>query len=251
MKNLSSHIQDSSRRGFFGAFGALLSAGLVEASTDFIDSANPRYAMAIDLSKCVGCQSCTASCAMENSVENGYFRTIVAEYELSALSEHKSCNSLLPRLCNHCASPACIDVCPTGASHQRNNGIVKINTELCIGCASCVVACPYGARYLNLNSTKADKCTLCDHRLRAGLLPACVESCVGESRIVGDINDKNSEIRRFLKDKKSYVLASEAGTNPQVFYCGLEQIMQNIDDEVLANSGISKVINWHNKKDFE
>ena len=94
---------------------------------------------------------------------------------------------MLPRLCNHCADAPCIPVCPVGATYQRADGIVVVDADKCVGCAYCVQACPYDARFVNHVTQKADKCTFCAHRVEAGLLPACVETCVGGARLFGDL----------------------------------------------------------------
>ncbi|PAF51472.1 chemotaxis protein [Helicobacter sp. 13S00401-1] len=241
MEVLPKKLDLSSRREFIKYCSLLLATSvLLKASeTKFTNSKSPRYGMVIDLTKCVGCQSCTMSCSMENDVPVGQFRTIVAEYEAKD-SKGRGVIASLPRLCNHCEKPACISVCPVGATYQRANGIVKIDTNECIGCGFCVEACPYHARFLNKDTLKADKCTLCDHRLRAGLLPACVESCVGASRMIGDLHDPNSSIRRFLNTHDTLILSSPKNTKPQIFYYGLSEILaQN-----KPNSEYKMVINW-------
>lgn len=186
----------------------------------------PRYGMLIDLKKCVGCQSCTVSCCMENAVPHGDFRTSVGEYALVPKGEQGWYTAPLPRLCNHCEKPACLPVCPVKATWQRADGIVVVNAETCIGCGFCVQACPYGARFLNRQTRTADKCTFCAHRLAAGLLPACVESCVGGARVFGDLNAPESLIRRILEAQKDAVkvLYPEKGTEPFVFYLHLDQV---------------------------
>ena len=102
----------------------------------------------------------------------------------------------LPRLCNHCDDPPCVAKCPVNATSKREDGVVLVDGERCVGCAYCVQACPYDARFINRDTGKADKCTFCAHRLEAGLLPACVETCVGGGRIFGDLNDSVGELRR-------------------------------------------------------
>lgn len=134
--------------------------------------------------------------------------------------------ALLPRLCNHCEKPACLPVCPVRATYQRADGIVVIDAETCIGCGFCVQACPYGARFLNRQTRTADKCTFCAHRLTAGLLPACVENCVGGARVFGDLNAPDGPIRRILETHKGAVrvLYPEKGTEPFVFYLHLDEV---------------------------
>ncbi|WP_049849447.1 tetrathionate reductase subunit TtrB [Trabulsiella odontotermitis] len=183
-----------------------------------------RYAMLIDLRRCVGCQSCTVSCTIENKTPEGSFRTSVNQYQVKLTSESRITNVLLPRLCNHCDNPPCVPVCPVQATFQRKDGIVVIDNTRCVGCAYCVQACPYDARFINHAIQTADKCTFCVHRLEAGLLPACVESCVGGARIIGDLKDPHSTISTMLVAYREEikVLKPENKTNPHVFYLGLD-----------------------------
>ena len=179
--------------------------------------------MIIDLRRCIGCQSCTVSCTLENDTPLGEFRTTVNQYEVTDSEKHIN-NLLLPRLCNHCAKAPCIPVCPVKATYQQEDGIVVIDKITCIACGLCVKACPYEARFINKSTRTADKCTFCAHRLEVGLLPACVESCVGGARIIGDLADPKSQVRQLFDAhrKELKVLKPEAGTEPYVFYLGLD-----------------------------
>lgn len=187
-----------------------------------------RYAMLVDLRRCIGCQSCTVSCGIENATPIGEFRTTVRQYEVTDEKQVIN-NVLLPRLCNHCDNPPCVPVCPVQATYQRKDGIVVVDNERCIGCAYCVQACPYDARFINEETKTADKCTFCTHRLDVGLLPACVESCVGGARIIGDLRDPNSTISRMVEEFKVElkVLKPNLGTAPHVFYLGLDDAFVN------------------------
>lgn len=213
---------DLSRRAFLTALPAV-SAGLA-IPANAADEANPHWSMLVDTRRCIACQACTMACSMENVSPEGQFRTVVATYAVTDQSG-KTGLAVLPRLCNHCEKPPCIPVCPVDATFKRKDGIVLVDGDRCVGCAYCVQACPYDARFVNHHTGKADKCTFCSHRVEAGLLPACVETCVGGARIFGDINNPQSEISRRLATAEGEirVLKPEAGTTPRVFYIGLEQ----------------------------
>ena len=191
------------------------------------DAGDPRYtgqtgrrwAMVIDLRKCVGCQACTAACKVENRIPGRRFRTWAPEYELGRYPAVRK--AFLPQLCNHCAEAACVKVCPTGATFRRADGVVAVDSGICWGCGYCLNACPYDKRYFNPLTATADKCTFCAHRIDQGLLPACVESCVGGARVFGDLNDRTSEAARLLSTFPTAVLNPAAGTRPQVYYIGL------------------------------
>ena len=182
-----------------------------------------RYGMLVDMRKCIGCQACTVSCSMENLPPIGQFRTTVLQYEVSAPGMAAPAMVSLPRLCNHCDNPPCVPVCPVQATFQRTDGIVLVDNERCVGCGYCVQACPYDARFINHETQTADKCTFCEHRLEVGLLPACVESCVGGARVIGDLNQADSEINRRIAASKDQVKVLKPGlkTEPHVFYIGL------------------------------
>lgn len=223
---------DSSKRQFLQQLGVLTAGAslvpLAQAKFPFSPErhggfAHHRYAMLIDLRRCIGCQACTVSCAIENQTPQGEFRTHVNQYQVQVADEVT--NVLLPRLCNHCDNPPCVPVCPVQATFQREDGIVVVDNTRCVGCAYCVQACPYDARFINHETQTADKCTFCVHRLEAGLLPACVESCVGGARIIGDIRDPQSRISQLIRTHHDAinVLKPENDTVPHVFYLGLDE----------------------------
>ena len=186
---------------------------------------NKRYGMLIDLRRCIGCQACTVSCHIENQAPLGNFRTIVSQFEVEQEETGNIATFMLPRLCNHCDNPPCVPVCPVQATFQRQDGIVVVDSDRCVGCAYCVNACPYDARFINEVTQTADKCTFCAHRLEANLLPACVESCVGGARIIGDMRDPKSQISRLIATHRDelMVLQPEKNTAPQVFYLGMDK----------------------------
>ncbi len=173
-----------------------------------------QWGMLVDTRRCVGCQGCTVACKAENSVGLGSFRTHVKIFETGTYPKTKK--RFVPMLCMHCKKPPCVDVCPVEATYKRNDGLVLIDYEKCIGCGYCLDACPYDARYLNSDVVdevggavewggkrsygKADKCTFCAHRLAKGIEPACVNTCVGKARQFGDFNDKSSVVSKIKND---------------------------------------------------
>ena len=197
-----------------------------------------RFGMLVDMRKCIGCQACTVSCSVENQPPIGQFRTSVLQYEVDQPGHSMPAMVSLPRLCNHCDEPPCVPVCPVQATFQRTDGIVLVDNERCVGCGYCVQACPYDARFINHETQTADKCTFCEHRLEAGLLPACVESCVGGARVIGDLNDAHSEINQRMNAYKEAhqdeikVLKPGMKTKPHVFYIGLpDEFVNGVDGQ--------------------
>ena len=202
--------------------------------------------MVIDLQKCLGCQTCTVACCIENSVmttENWHVVIDMIEGEFPAL--HRE---FYPRPCQHCKNAPCVEVCPTGASHKTDDGRVLVNHDDCIGCRYCIVACPYEARVFNwkkpgkpLTENPAvpvrprgttEKCTFCTHRIDAagrkgravgsdtsdGVLPACVSECIGKARYFGDLDDADSVVARLVATRGHKRLLEDRGTDPSVVY---------------------------------
>lgn len=202
-----------------------------------------RYGMAIDLTKCVACHACSMACKMCNNLPNEVWwnrvETDGGDYMDTARGTFP--NDLhrmyYPINCQHCSKPACVSACPTGASYQRDDGIVAINSDDCIGCDTCITACPYDVRthYFDELGYSVDfplgdydapihtsgtvsKCTFCTNRLERDEVPACMELCPGGARYWGDLDDPSSEISKLISEREYERLLEEAGTEPNVFY---------------------------------
>ena len=202
------------------------------------------YGMGIDISKCIGCGRCVEACKIENDVpkEPFFFRTWVERYRVLANGEtivdspNGAMNSFnyeareeeivrsffVPKLCNQCDNPPCVQVCPVGATFKSPDGVVLVDSDYCIGCRYCIQACPYGARFLDPVTRTAGKCTFCYHRLAKGLTPACVEACPTEARVFGDVEKKASPLARFMRMNRINVLKPAHNTEPKVFYAHMD-----------------------------
>lgn len=200
------------------------------------------YAYVIDVKKCIGCGNCVRACKRENSVPSEFFRTWVERYVIThegiyidspkgALEGFEKVNAKIrdsmrrshtvPKMCNHCEIPPCVQVCPVGATFRSDEGFVLIDHGHCIGCAYCVQACPYGSRFINPEIKKSDKCTWCYHRVKNGKLPVCVTVCPKQVRLFGDLKDSESEVTKIFQADKWMILRPEMNTEPYCFYLGL------------------------------
>lgn len=231
-----------------GAAVVVAEAPLGSAVASLTTDKRHRWGFLVDLDRCIGCKACSVACKTEFEVPLGVFRSSVKELETGSYPNVQ--RRFLPWLCNHCANPVCIENCPVDAieadfvwpnntvekymkraTYQRPDGVVLVDQDRCIGCGICVEECPYDVRFLNpakritsrdaVGEHPAEKCDLCVHRLDAGLVPACVNTCQGNARIVGDLNDPDSEISKVIKSKRVKVLLPEQGTDPQCFYVSL------------------------------
>ncbi len=263
-----SNSHKSSRRKFLGGAG-LAAAGTVAlgvpvTTAQATEKKVPRWAMVMDLRKCIGCRACTVACKSENNVSLGRFRAVIQEKTMGAFPNTKK--AFLPLMCNHCEGskedrvPPCVKICPEfpgkrmtfktadgskiryrgGATYKRPDGAILIDAELCIGCGKCIDACPYGVRSFNPfvkagkapTKQAADKCDLCVHRLDNGLEPSCVNTCQGRARIFGDLNDPASEVSRLVKAhhlaSDDNVLLAEEGTRPNVYYIDPDNLLKEL-----------------------
>ncbi|MFQ5605291.1 MAG: 4Fe-4S dicluster domain-containing protein [bacterium] len=203
-----------------------------------------KWGMGIDISKCIGCGRCVDACKRENNVPRVPFFTrtwveryrILADGEVLIDSPEAAINSFkyeplakniirsffVPKICNQCENPPCVQVCPVGATFINADGVVLVDENYCIGCRYCIQACPYGARFLDPETRTAEKCTFCYHRIVQGLVPACVEVCPTQARIFGEVEKKASPLVRFMRMNKIRVLKPFLNTEPKVFYANLD-----------------------------
>jgi len=214
-------------------------------------SKSVRWGFLIDTEKCVGCGMCVKACKLENEVpfEANVSRTWVERYVLTKdgvvhADSPKAARDgftdakidqgemppltikdddinkafFVPKLCNQCENPPCVQVCPVGATYQTPDGIALVDRSWCIGCGYCIMACPYGARFFHPKYHVADKCTFCYHRISKGLKPACVMACPFGARQIGNLKDPNDPVTIAINTERVTVLKEEFGTKPQAYY---------------------------------
>jgi phenylacetyl-CoA:acceptor oxidoreductase 27-kDa subunit len=208
-----------------------------------------RWAMAIDMRKCIGCGSCVEICSQVNNVPyESAWRNLI---ERTLINRGKLSRFFLTMSCMHCDNPPCLEVCPTKATFQTNDGIVDIIEELCVGCGACILACPYRARSINhiarihcyekvndpSSRTRIEdrigicrKCNFCLPIIESGLknnlqpgkdpdaTPLCVQHCPSEALSFGNLDDPTSPLSHILSQNKTIRILEELGTNPAVYY---------------------------------
>lgn len=211
------------------------------------------WGMVIDLKKCIGCYSCQIACKQEHFLPPGIFwnRVIISETG----SYPAVTKQIYPVLCNHCQEAACVKACPTRATTRREDGVVTVDPDKCVGCRYCLVACPYqqrsyyaddkkeyypgqglteyetiGKELYPLEKGTVVKCNFCAERIDAGLkngltpgidreaTPACVITCPTQARVFGDLDDPESEVNTLIKERRGNRLHPEYGTEPSVYY---------------------------------
>lgn len=206
-----------------------------------------RYGMVIDTKKCIGCHVCAMACKTENNLPNDvWWNRIFTDnggemgFDMVGGSYPDNLQfGYIPVACQHCENPACVKVCPVGATYKDpETGVVRQDYDKCIGCRMCVAACPYtGVRSFNweepayyadfaLGDADAakhekhtvEKCIFCTQRVARGEQPACVADCIGRARHFGDLDDPNSEVSRLLASREYTQLHTEFGTKPSVYY---------------------------------
>lgn len=200
-------------------------------------SASQRWGMLIDTSKCAsGCDACVAACGKENGINEKVADPRQATQwirKIDIKDPKTGRQHSLPMMCQHCAEPPCVDVCPTGASMKRADGIVLVDRHSCIGCRYCMMACPYKARsFVHQPLTEqnpevprgvgcVESCTLCVHRVDRGQKPACVEACTEGAMLFGDLKDPNSGIAKRIAQVTSTQVRADLKLDPGVRYQGI------------------------------
>ena len=184
-----------------------------------------KYAFVIDQRKCIGCHACTVACKAEHDVPIGVYRTWVKYVEKGEFPNSR--RYFLVNRCNHCDDAPCVAICPTKALYKRKDGIVDFDSSRCIGCKSCMQACPYDALYIDPNTHTAAKCNYCAHRTELGMEPACVVVCPERAIIAGDMHNPNTEIARIIAREPVRVRKPEQGTGPNVYYLGADEAAIN------------------------
>lgn len=238
---------DTSKRKFLG--GAAAVAGIAIAPGVLLQTAHAkpdnesvtnkvRWGMLIDTNKCDdGCTDCVTACNEENGL-TGFERPETDSQwirKLTLKDKQTGHVKTLPVMCQHCETAPCVDVCPTGASFKREDGIVLVDKHTCIGCRYCMMACPYKARsfiHEDLQDQKdhaprgkgtVESCTMCVHKVDKGENPACVTACSKEHKAMyfGDLNDADSDISKRLKKFGGKQIRADLGLNPGVRYQGV------------------------------
>lgn len=209
-----------------------------------------RYAFLVDTRACIGCGFCVKSCKIENEVplEAPITRTWVERYINLKDGRHYIDSPkagvegytdsgvrgekirdediqkafFVPKLCNQCENPSCVQVCPVGATFKTLEGVVLVDRKWCIGCGYCIMACPYGVRFFHPVHKVADKCTFCYHRICKDQQTACELACPSGARRLGNLKDPDDPVAKIILSQRVSVLKDEYGTKPQVFYLGLD-----------------------------
>lgn len=181
----------------------------------------PHYSMVLRQDRCIDCKKCMIACVSANKVPDYGWRTQILKRDLASSLDQKW--EFIPILCNQCNNPPCVRTCPTTATYKdKINGIVQMNNKKCIGCKSCIMACPYDARYYNEEKGAIDKCDFCfESRLSRGInTPACVEACPSDVRVFGDLSDPASRVFQLVHQlqKPVWVLREYVGAKPNIFY---------------------------------
>ena len=192
-----------------------------------------KYGFIIDNRKCIGCHACTTACKSEHDVAVGVNRTYVKQVEKGEFPNTRRIFSVMR--CNHCTDAPCVTICPVEALYTREDGIVDFDNNRCIGCKSCMQACPYDALYIDPKTNTAAKCNYCAHRVEVGREPACVTVCPEHAIIAGDMHNPDTEISKLLARQAVKVRKPEKGTKPNLFYIDGDE--SSLNPEATDKSG--------------
>jgi Fe-S-cluster-containing dehydrogenase component len=226
----------------------ILSPAEAEAA---VKESNVRWGFLVDTNRCVGCGFCVKACKLENEVpyDAPLTRTWVERYVIlkdgrTLIDTPKGARDgftnpeiqerhvnpkdiakafFVPKLCNQCENPPCVQVCPVGATYQTPSGVVLVDRKWCIGCGYCIMACPYGARFFHPDHHVAEKCTFCYHRITQGMTTACVNACPFGARKIGNLKDMSDPVTKTILSQRVGILKDAFGTKPQVYYLGLDE----------------------------
>ena len=190
----------------------------------------------LDSDNCIGCHACTVACKSEHDVPLGVNRTWVKYIETGTFPDVARKFNVMR--CNQCEDAPCMAICPTSALFRSDNGVVDFQDDDCIGCKSCMNACPYDALYINPETNTAHKCNMCNHRLEQDLEPSCQIVCPTEAIIIGDLDDPTSKISQMISRNDVAVRAPEQNTKPKVFYKGADQAALDPTRTAIANDGM-------------
>ncbi len=195
-----------------------------------------RLGFLLDSDNCIGCHACTVACKSEHDVPLGVNRTWVKYIETGTFPDVARKFSVMR--CNQCDDAPCMAICPTSALYRADNGVVDFQDDNCIGCKSCMNACPYDALYINPETNTAHKCNMCNHRIEVGLEPSCQIVCPTEAIKIGDLDDPFSEISRIIARDDVAVRAPEQNTKPKVYYRGADQASLDPTRTAIAADGM-------------
>jgi len=215
-----------------------------------------RWVFLVDTYKCIGCGFCVKACKLENEIpfEANVSRTWVERYVVTkegkvlADTPQEARNGFIsgrvdlgmgrykdipketidkaffvPKLCNQCEKPPCVQVCPVGATYQTADGVVLVDRKWCIGCGYCIMACPYGMRFFHPVYHVAEKCNFCYHRINKGMKPTCVLACPMGARKIGNMKKLEDPVTKIIRTQRVEIHKGEYGTKPQVYYIGLSE----------------------------
>ena len=220
------------------------------------NGAKVRWVFLVDTTRCTGCGFCVKACKIENdtpydaevsrtwveryvitkagetlidsphAARDGFLATGIdqAERGIRGVDEEEIAKAFfVPKLCNQCDNPPCVQVCPVGATYQTADGVVLVDRKWCIGCGYCIMGCPYGVRFFHPVHRAAEKCNFCYHRISQGMKTACVDACPFGARKIGNILNQDDPVTKTIMTERVNVLKEEYGTKPQVFYLGLSR----------------------------